>query len=79
MAPVLLPVLKGLHTDTHQVYELRLRETGSFANRPSPRRLDFKPAKGFPPATQNRSAFAHAFEQFFDILVCCQKLLVSTR
>ena len=36
MTPVLLPVLKGLHADTHEVREFRLREAGSFPNRSYP-------------------------------------------
>jgi hypothetical protein len=63
--PILFPVLKCFYADTNQARKLRLRELGSFANRPNTRSADYNMPSWLFLTTQNCSSLADAVQQFF--------------
>ena len=60
MAPVLFPVLKGLHADPDEVWEFSLRQASALADRAYSRGLDDEAARSPLLATKDRPAFTDA-------------------
>jgi hypothetical protein len=63
--PILFPVLKCFYADADEARKLRLRELGSFANRPNTGSADYNMPSGLFLTTQNCSSLANTVQQFF--------------